>query len=119
MLTLFKQIFVWWNQQTLGTKIYTIIFGKFVGKDDQGNRYYESKSGKRWIIYQSEVESTKISREWYSWIHYMPNKIEKNRNLKTYNWEKPFVSNQTGTKDAYHPRKNENIIKKKYKSWKD
>ena len=29
-----KQIFTWWNSQTVGTFIYTILFGKFVGKDD-------------------------------------------------------------------------------------
>ena len=32
MLTFFKQIFVWWNQTTIGTRIKTIFFGKFVGK---------------------------------------------------------------------------------------
>ena len=28
MLTFIKQIFVWWNQETIGTKFYTIFFGK-------------------------------------------------------------------------------------------
>ena len=50
MLTLFKKIFVWWNQETFGTKIETLFFGKFVGKDHLGNKYYESKKGKRWVI---------------------------------------------------------------------
>ena len=27
MLTLFKEIFIWWNRQTLGTRINTILFG--------------------------------------------------------------------------------------------
>ena len=26
MLTLFKKIFIWWNQETLGTKLKTIFF---------------------------------------------------------------------------------------------
>ena len=43
MLTLIKEIFIWWNRQTLGTRIYTIIFGKFVGQDEFGNKYYKSK----------------------------------------------------------------------------
>ena len=38
MLTLFKKIFTWWNQDTLGTRINTILFGKLVGKDVFGNR---------------------------------------------------------------------------------
>ena len=46
MLTLFKKIFIWWNRYTLGTRIKTILFGKYVGKDDFGNKYYQDKSGK-------------------------------------------------------------------------
>ena len=52
MLTFVKQIFVWWNQDTIGTKLYTIFFGRLVGKDDFGNKYYENKKKtKRWVIY--------------------------------------------------------------------
>ena len=43
MLTVLKQIFVWWNQQTLGTRIYTFLNGKLVGKDEFGNKYFENK----------------------------------------------------------------------------
>ena len=38
MLTLFKKIFIWWNQDTFGTKLKTIFFGKLVGKDSFGNK---------------------------------------------------------------------------------
>ena len=75
MLTIFKEIFTWWNKQTLGTRIQTIFFGKLVGEDHFGNRYYENKSGKRWVIYNGEVEASNIPNEWYSWIHYTSNKI--------------------------------------------
>ena len=59
MLTLFKKIFIWWNQETLGTKIKTIFLGKLVGTDSFGNKYYESKAGKRWIIYKDEIDASK------------------------------------------------------------
>ena len=39
MLTFFKKIFIWWNQETLGTKIQTFFFGKLIGKDSFGNKY--------------------------------------------------------------------------------
>ena len=119
MLTFFKQIFVWWNQQTLGTRIQTILFGKFVGKDSFGNKYYENKNGKRWVIYSGEVDASKIPVEWYSWIHFTPNKVEKDHNLKKYDWQKPHQSNLTGTEKAYYPNKNKDGIKKKYSSWKE
>ena len=77
MLTLLKKIFVWWNQETLGTKLKTLFFGKLVGTDSTGNKYYESKDGKRWVIYSDEIDASKIPNEWYSWIHFTKNKIEK------------------------------------------
>ena len=84
MLTFFKKIFIWWNQDTFGTRLKTILFGKFVGQDYLGNKYYESKSGKRWVIYSSEIDASKIPVEWYSWIHFMPNRIEKTHELEKY-----------------------------------
>ena len=46
MLTVFKQIFTWWNQQTFGTRLQIFFSGKLVGEDKNGNKYYESKSGR-------------------------------------------------------------------------
>ncbi len=117
MLTVFKEIFTWWNHQTLGTRIQTFIYGKYVGKDKNGNKYYQSKSGKRWVIYNGEIEATKIPVDWYSWIHSIKNKIEENHELKKYEWQKKHLPNQTGTEKAYNPQKNHDANKKKYKSW--
>ena len=119
MLTFFKKIFTWWNQDTIGTKLKTIFFGKFAGEDALGNKYYESKNGKRWVIYSDEIEATKIPIEWYSWMHFISNRIEKSHELEKYEWQKPHKPNVTGTDKAYHPNKQKNdVIKKKYKSWK-
>ena len=52
-----KQIFTWWHKQTLGTLLKTLFFGKFVGKDSQGNKYYKSKKDERWIVYQDNIEA--------------------------------------------------------------
>ena len=118
MLTLLKKIFTWWNRDTIGTRLKTIISGKFVGKDDYGNKYYENKKGSRWVIYSNEIDASKIPVEWYSWMHFTPNRIEKDHNLKKYDWQKEHLPNQTGSENSYHPKKYNNVIKKKYKSWK-
>ena len=119
MLTALKKIFIWWNQDTIGTRLKTILFGKFAGSDSFGNKYYEGKNGKRWVIYASEIDAAKIPVEWYSWMHFTKNRIEKNHDLQKYKWQKPHQSNTTGTDEAYYPNKNkENAINKKYKSWK-
>ena len=115
---IFKIFFTWWNRQTFGTFLKTLFFGKFVGKDEFGNKYYESKKGKRWVIYYEEIDASKIPVEWYSWIHFTSNKIENNHNFTKYDWQKPHKPNLTGTDSAYYPNKNKNAIQKKYKSWK-
>ena len=118
MLTFLKKIFIWWNQDTFGTRLKTILFGKLVGSDVSGNKYYEGKNGKRWVIYSSEIDASKIPVEWFSWMHFTHNRIEKKHDLEKYKWQKPHQSNQTGTENAYHPNKNNEQIKKKYTSWK-
>ena len=110
-----KQIFTWWNRQTIGTMILTIFSGKLKGIDEFGNKYYESKTGKRWVIYKDLIDSTNIPANWYSWIHFTDDKLP-NQNQKRYFWEKKHLPNLTGTNKAYRPKKiTENkIVKKKY-----
>ena len=119
MLTSLKKIFTWRNQETFGTKLKTIFFGNLVGIDKTGNKYYESKNGKRWVIYADTIDASKIPVELFSWIHFTNNKIEKDHNFEKYNWQKPHQSNLTGTDEAYYPNKNKDGNKKKYSSWKE
>jgi len=60
VINLLKQIFTWWHKQTVGTFIYTLLAGKFVGSDQFGNKYYTNSKGSRWVIYKSTVESTRV-----------------------------------------------------------
>ena len=39
----FKIIFTWWNKQTFGTFLKTLLFGKYVGSDESGNKYKKRK----------------------------------------------------------------------------
>ena len=41
-----KEIFIWWNGQTLGTRLWTYFNGILVGEDGQGNKYFQNKSVK-------------------------------------------------------------------------
>ena len=63
MLTLLNKIFTWWNRDTFGTRLKTIFYGKLVGNDELGNKYYESKEGKRWVIYADIIDASKIPVE--------------------------------------------------------
>ena len=115
-----KQIFTWWNTQTFGTFLYTLFFGKLVGRDEFGNKYYQNKKGKRWVIYNGEINASKITSDWFSWIHYINNTIPGELNKKKHSWQKPHKDNKTGTKDAFKPNKISKKAKnfKKYETWK-
>ena len=117
MLTMIKDIFTWWNQQTFGTRLTIFFSGKFVGKDNFGNKYYQTKKGRRFVIYNGEVDASKIPNEWYSWMHFTSNKIENVHDLKKFEWQKPHRENLTGSNRAYSPKNNTDATKKKYKTW--
>ncbi len=111
-----KQIFLWWHKQTFGTFLKTIFFGKFVGKDNFGNKYYHSKKGDRWVVYSSNVEASSIPANWYMWIHKTVNDPPQNNELN-HPWEKEHEKNLTGTDKAFKPVKIKKDYVKKYKTW--
>ena len=121
-MSFLKQLFTWWHRQTFGTFVYTLIFGKFVGEDQFGNKYYsDSKEKKRWVIYKKRVESTKIPPNWHSWIHFQT-KNKPNLKGQLFSWQKQHEENLTGTKRAHKPDgsmlNNEKKDMKKYETWK-
>ena len=121
MINLFKQIFIWWSRQTIGTSIYTLFTGKLIGEDKFKNKYYTNRKGKRWVIYNSEVEASKIPPSWHRWIHFITNKIPE-KNEPIYSWQKNHVENLTGTNEAHKPEGSLSLKSKKsmkrYETWK-
>ena len=120
MVDFFKQIFTWWHRQTVGTFIYTLFRGKFVGKDEFGNKYYSNSKGKRWVIYKSTIESSRIPPEWHLWIHFL-SRNKPSDNLTKFNWQKKHEENLTGTIKAYKPdgalSSDSKTDMKKYETW--
>ena len=55
-----KIIFTWWNKQTFGTFLKTLFFGKYVGSDEYGNKYYKNKKDERWVIYKNKLRQLKL-----------------------------------------------------------
>lgn len=94
---------------TIGTRLYTLFFGQFVGMDAFGNRYFQHrdtpKTGrrKRWVLYRGLTEASKIPAEWHGWLHYAVETPPSIRPVYHYTWEKPHQPNLTGTKGAYVP----------------
>lgn len=92
---------------TLGTRIFTLLKGRYMGKDQFGNRYYEERGvvknrrRKRWVIYRGIAEASKVPAEWHGWLHYT---LKTPLSSKRYAWQQPHLPNLTGTLGRYLPK---------------
>ncbi|MGC9371048.1 MAG: NADH:ubiquinone oxidoreductase subunit NDUFA12 [Paracoccaceae bacterium] len=94
----------WWNDQTIGTQLFTWRKGVKVGEDEQGNAFYQTRDGKRrWVIFNGECEASRISPDWHGWLHHTYDEPPTKAPLTHKPWEKPHVENLTGTALAYAP----------------
>jgi NADH:ubiquinone oxidoreductase subunit len=94
----------WWNGQTLNTQIFTARKGIKVGEDDQGNVFYHNADdSRRWVIFNGEIEASRIGVDWHGWLHRTFNELPSKSPLPHKAWEKPHQENLTGTLNAYAP----------------
>lgn len=98
------QLITWWNAETLGMRLWTNRNGVKVGEDEAGNVFYQSKDGKRrWVIFNGEVEASRVSPEWHGWLHHTWEHPPTEMPVHRKSWEKPHEENLTGTPLAYAP----------------
>ena len=99
--------------------MYTLLFGKKVGEDNYGNKYYQNKNGSRWVIFKGEIDNNIpllvfLDSSYKKILSILSLYFSKNHHILA----KRIFLNQTGTDRAYNPNKNDNAIKKKYTTWK-
>ncbi len=101
---------------TIGTRIMTWLRGELVGTDLSGNRYFRDKRHlslsrgggrpsreKRWVLYDGEVEASRVPPEWHAWLHHTVDEVPKDGGKLLYPWQKPHQPNLSGTAKAYRP----------------
>ena len=100
-----KRLLTWWNSQTIGTQIFTSRKGVKVGEDDAGNIFYQTRDGKRrWVIYNGEMEASRVSPDWHGWLHHTFEEPPTVEPLKRQSWERDHIPNLTGTVHAWRPQ---------------
>lgn len=93
----------------LWTRIFTVVNGKVVSKDQFGNFYYQERRppagrrGRRWVIYKGEAEASRIPPEWHAWLHHTIAEPPRDGGVPQRPWQKPHQPNLTGTAAAYRP----------------
>lgn len=103
-MSLFKDIFTWWNAATIGTRLYTRRCGEKVGEDEMGNVFYRTRDGKRrWVIYAGEAEASNVPPDWHGWLHHTFDEPPPGGKLPRMDWEKDHKPNMTGSDAAYRP----------------
>lgn len=113
MINFLKSLFTWWNGATLGVRFTVFRRARLVGKDENGNRYYEARDDsdsydkgrkRRWVIYQGYAEASKVTPDWHGWLHHTFEEPPTVAPLPTRAWEKEHLPNLTGTVHAYRPQ---------------
>lgn len=125
-----SQLFTWWNNSTFGTSFTLWRRGaRLVGRDEQGNRYYEEASAsgphgmkRRFVIYHGIAEASRVPPDWHGWIHHTFEEPPTVAPLRRRVWEKEHVPNMTGTPLAYRPpgslaRDPDRPVKQDYEAW--
>jgi NADH:ubiquinone oxidoreductase subunit len=94
---------------TLGTRLFTWLNGQRVGEDEFGNRYFRARRKdrwgreRRWVVYDGEVEASRVPPEWHAWLHHTTDEVPPPGGGPKRPWQKPHVPNLTGTALAYRP----------------
>jgi len=104
MFSIIKRLFIWWLDCTIGTWLHTVLRGTRVGEDEQGNTYYRSKKGdRRWVIYNGDIEASRVPPEWHAWLHHIAALPPSESAPERKPWEKDHLANRSGTAAAYAP----------------
>ncbi len=93
---------------TFGTRLFTLFHGHPVGRDDQGNRYFEERRApadrrkRRWVMFRGPVDGSRVPPEWQAWLtHAVESPLTE---TPRHAWQTPYEPNHTGTVHAYVPK---------------
>jgi len=104
VFSLLSRATTWWNRETLGTQLHTWRKGVKVGEDSAGNIFYRDKGDRRrWVIFNGEVEASRVSAEWHGWLHRTWDEPPTERPLPKKSWEIDHKPNVTGSLASYKP----------------
>lgn len=98
-----KSLGLKWLIRNPGLYFQTVFRGRFVGRDDVGNQYYE-RPGKpythRWVVYAGEQDPSSVPAQWHAWLHHI---TDAPLDGPMRPWQLPHQPNQTGTPNSYRP----------------
>ena len=75
------------------------------GRAKGGGRTHKDslRHEQRWVIYDGEVEASRVPPEWHAWLHHTTDIIPPEGGPARRPWQKDHQPNKTGTVEAYRP----------------
>jgi NADH:ubiquinone oxidoreductase subunit len=100
-----SRTFTWWNGATWGTALFTRRFGKEVGRDAEGNLYYQEKKRpwRRWVIYNGSNDGSRVPPDWQLWLRGTIEDLPEKALPPVRKFQKKPTANLTGTMEAFRP----------------
>jgi NADH:ubiquinone oxidoreductase subunit len=100
-----SRTFTWWNGDTWGTRLFTWLKGREVGRDEYGNVYYQSKKNpaRRWVVYHGSNDGSRVPPGWQLWLRGSIDELPDRALPPKRPFEKHPVPNLTGTMAAFRP----------------
>jgi NADH:ubiquinone oxidoreductase subunit len=100
-----SKTFTWWNGATFGTSFFTWSKGREVGRDDEGNIYYQHKKdeARRWVIYNGNNDGSRVPPEWQAWLRGTISDLPEKSLPPVRPFQQKPVPNLTGTMAAFRP----------------
>ena len=95
----------WWTGATFGTSLFTRRYGSEVGRDEEGNIYYQRKndSVRRWVVYAGANDGSRVPPAWQAWLKGTIDDLPEKSLPPRRPFERPAEANQTGTFSAFKP----------------
>lgn len=91
-----------------GLYFLTLFRGRFVGRDEAGNQYFErpakaqfQHATRRWVVYAGAADPSSVPPEWHAWLHRLTDAPLPEGKARP--WQRPHKRNLTGTPQSYRP----------------
>ena len=97
--------FTWWNGASWGTSIFSRRHGSEVGRDDDGNVYFQHKQDprRRWVMYNGNNDGSRVPPNWQAWLRGTIDELPDKALGQARAFQKPPEPNMTGTMAAFRP----------------
>jgi len=100
-----SRTFTWWNGDTWGTRLFTRLDGREIGRDETGNVYFQHKkqSRRRWVIYAGNNDGSRVPPAWQLWLRGTIDELPEVALPPVRKFQTQPEPNATGTMAAFRP----------------